>query len=254
MPIDGTVEATTFTSTDRLKLAIIGAPKAGKSRLAVTCEKPALLWDFDDRSESVAGTAGLFIKKSVDTTPTNPTAVSTLIADIGKLEYDKKQGKLEYKTFILDSMTYLAKAAVNYSMKENVAGRKELLLGGNMFFIARGYEPYAGEDQIISNCLVRLFQLGSVIAVFHERPEEAPESTQENPKYTGKLLVEPPRYKNYLPLFNEQWRMKALANGTYQVQTKPDGQFTAATCMTIDATEKPDILEMIKKHKSKGGK
>jgi hypothetical protein len=65
------------------------------------------------------------------------------------------------------------------------------------------------KTKIISNCLVRLFQLGSVIAVFHERPEEAPESTQENPKYTGKLLVEPPRYKNYLPLFNEQWRMKA---------------------------------------------
>lgn len=254
MPIDGTVEATTFTSTDRLKLAIVGAPKTGKSRLAATCEKPAILWDFDDRSESVAGTVGLFIKKMIDLTPSNPNAVSTLISDIGKLEYDKKQGKLEFKTGIIDSGTYLAKAAVNYSMKENVAGRKELLLGGNTFFIARGYEPYAGEDQVISNCLVRLFNLFSVIMVFHERPEEAPESTQENPKYTGKLLVEPPRYKNYLPLFNEQWRMKVGANGIYQVQTKPDGTFTASTCMTLDANETPNILDMIKKHKSKGGK
>jgi hypothetical protein len=253
MPIDGTVEATTFTSTDRLKLAIVGPPKSGKSRLAATCEKPALLWDFDDRSESIAGTAGLHVKRMIDLTPSAPNAMNTLIADIGKLEYDKKQGKLEYKSFILDSMTFLSKAAMNYSMKENPAGRKDIVLGGNTFFIARGYDPYAGEDQALSNCLVRLFQLGSVIAVFHERAEEAPESTQENPKYTGKYLVEPNRYKNYLPAFNEQWRMKVVG-GQYQVQTKPDGQFIAATCMNIDASEKPDIMEMIKKHKSKGGK
>lgn len=246
------------TPLDQLKLAITGLPKGGKSRLASTCRKPALMYDWDGRAASVAGVEGLYVKTLQDVNPMVPKAFSTFTADIGQLEYVKSQKKeLPCKTIILDSMKYMSQAAMYQSMS-STKGASIITVGGAKFPIPRGYDNYEGEYNLVVNSLLRLFYLGcDVIAVFHERPEEAKDSTQDNPKFTGNLSVDPPRLAKYLPLFNEQWRVSPN-NSTYEVRTKPGYagvyNFLGATCLNLDEIEKPNIEAMITKHLSKGSR
>src|ERR1019366_10777953 len=54
-------DASQIKQHEWLKIAILGKPKAGKSTLMSTAPKPIRVYDFDDRSESLAGREGLFI-------------------------------------------------------------------------------------------------------------------------------------------------------------------------------------------------
>lgn len=255
----GAVSMANTDPTDRLKLAIIGPPKGGKSRLACTAPRPILDYDFDDRSESIkslpeAMKKDIYIKTLQDKEPINPTAFGIFQTDIGKMEYAVSQGKqLPFKTIIVDSVTYCSKWAMNWalgSMNEK-AGAKEVSVGGFRFKLARGFEPYDAETNAIANSAIRLFNLGvHVIFVFHERAEEAPDSSQASPKFTGRFTVDPPRMSKILPLFNEQWRITPNS-GLYVVQTKPNYEFIGATCLDIGETEEPNIEAMIAKHKAK---
>lgn len=238
----------TATPLDQLKLAIIGPPGGGKSRLAATCRKPSFHYDFDGRAGSIAGIEGVYIKTLQDTNPIVPDAFSKYIRDIGQLEYIAKQGKeLPVKTVVLDSITYMCAAAMAQSMSDT-KGATTLTVSGQKFRIPRGFENYDGEYNLIVNSIIRLFYLGvDVIACFHERAEEAPDSTQENPRFTGKITVHPPRMNKLLPLFNEQWRVRPEGS-VYKVQTKPDYEFIGKTCLSVDQVEEPNIEKMIEKH------
>jgi hypothetical protein len=246
------VEATSFKSYNRLKMAIIGKPGVGKSRLAVTAPKPVLVYDFDDRRESIAGTQGVSIETFLDNNPYDPTAIKSVMLRLSEMERVKRANQpLGFETLVFDSMTYMCKAAIIQGMKENSTGTKQIEVAGVKFNLARGYEPYDGEYNIILNIVQRAFALGvNVICVFHERMEEDERSTQASPIYTGKVSVDPPRMNKLLPLFNEVYRMTA-DNGTYMAQTRPNHQFTAKTCLMLDGTEKPNLIEMIQKQKSK---
>ena len=115
------------------------------------------------------------------------------------------------------------------------------------------FQAYREETNLIGNFIHRGMELGcDVITIFHERAEEAPDSTVEKPKFTGKISVTPPRMSALLILFNELWRVTPEGYGNqYKVYTKAGDKFIGATCLNIDGVEEPDINKMIAKHKSK---
>jgi hypothetical protein len=264
--LENVVDMATTLPFTQLKIAIVGAPKTGKSRLAATAPQERFddagtkleqyqgTWfaDFDGRLPSLAGIVGVSGKTYQDANPLAPRAFAQFIQDLGMLEYAKQQGKVIPATICCDSVTYMSDCALRYVMSQNSTGTKDIAIGSYKMRIARGYEPYDGEVSFITNSFQRIIELGSnLICCFHDRAEEAPDSTQENPRFTGKVTVHPPRAKKYLALFNELYRVQFDSyGGGYQVQCKANNEFTAGSTLNVAEFETPDIKELIKKHQA----
>ena len=253
---DGTIETYYRTATEQLKIAIIGPPKGGKSRLAATApKKPIFFFDFDGRLASVSGIADVFGKTYLDSPdPNKATAWMELEKDMGMFEYNKLSGKTVPGTLVFDSITYMCDRALRKVLidnQSNSAYTKTLTVGTRKFNMPAGWAGYTAEQNLVGNMLARGVELGSdVIAVFHERAEEAPDSSSEKKKFTGKVSVHPPRAEVLLPLFNEYWRVMPSYNGKeYKVYPRPNTDFIGATCLKIDGEEPADITQMIAKHK-----
>lgn len=243
---------------DQLKLAIIGPPKGGKSRLAATApKKPIYYFDFDGRLASLAGIDGVYGKTYAESTNmTKSDAWMEADKDMGMFEMNKLKNMPIPATFVFDSITTLGEAAMRYVVVNDSGVRKELRIGTKTMYTPGGsntFQAYREETNLIGNFVHRGIELGSdIITIFHERAEEAPTSTIENPRYTGRMSVTPPRMSALLILFNELWRVTPQEYGNqYKVYTKATEKFTGATCLQIEAEEEPDINKMIAKHKSK---
>lgn len=255
---DNTVVMSNRGADEQLKIAILGPQKGGKSRLAATApKKPIYFYDFDGRLASLSGMEGVFGISYLDTTNMkDSTAWSKVEQDMGMFEYQKSSGKPLPGTLVFDSMTYMLERAMRYVLVNNSSMRREVkITPSTSMYVPHKYDPYKAEIGLVSNVLARAVELGTdVIAVFHERAEEAPDSTQEAPKFTGKFSTHPPRAAELLPLFDELWRVKPNDSGTYTVYTSPTYEFTGASCLEIDTEETPDITAMIQKHKERKGK
>ena len=57
--LSGIIPATQIQETKKLKAAILGLPKSGKSWFASTAPGEKLVYDFDDRANSLAGKSNL---------------------------------------------------------------------------------------------------------------------------------------------------------------------------------------------------
>jgi hypothetical protein len=254
---DNTVVMANRGADEQLKIAILGPQKGGKSRLAATAPKqPVYIWDFDGRLASLSGIEGVVGYTYSDTTNIkNSTAWSKIEQDMNMFEYQKSSGKGLPGTMVFDSMTYFLERAMRYVLVNNSSMRRVVkITSSEELYIPKDWDAYKAEMGLVSNMLARAVELGcDVIAVFHERAEEAPDSTKENPKYTGKFSTHPPRAAEILPLFDELWRIKPNDSGTYTVYTSPTYEFTGASCLEIDAEETPDITAMIQKHKERKG-
>lgn len=251
--ITGVRRAEQIGAAERIKLALVGLPKSGKSRTTATAPKPMFVWDFDDRSESVAGTPGLFIKTLVDKNQKDPQAFQELLNDISMFEYKKSCGQPIPRTFVLDSMTFLAEFSRYHYFRNNDSGKKIMRIGSQEFLLSRGFDPWAAEHNLLVDVINRLFALGHTICVFHEGPEKDPRSTQDNPIWTGRVSVWPDRLKSLVPMFNEVWRQTLdLDTSEYKIwckaQTNATGNFLAATTFRVDAVESPDIIALLAKH------
>src|SRR6266567_670893 len=128
--ITGVIPATSIQETKRLKAAIIGPPKNGKSWFAATAPGKKLVYDFDDRAISLAGKPDTVVKTLRDSL-TNPTVVAALEADISNLKYRRAQGKPIPDTFIFDTVSNLiTNGIVNAYLKENPKDGRQIRLGG----------------------------------------------------------------------------------------------------------------------------
>ena len=256
---DGTIETYYRTATEQLKIAIIGPPKGGKSRLAATApKKPIYFFNFDGRLAAVSGIKDVFGKEYLDdTNPGKATAWMNVETDMGMFEYEKLKGHPIPGTIVFDPTDYMCDRAMRKICVDNPPSNqknnytRQLKIAGKVFNIPASYDAYNAETNLIGNMLARGVELGSdIIAIFHERAEEADESTPEKKKFTGKISVHPPRLSNLIPLFNELWRvMPSYKGDTYEVTTKPTSDFIGATCLKIDGVESADITQMIEKHK-----
>jgi hypothetical protein len=248
--IKGTKNASDITKVDRIKAAIVGEPKSGKSRLiADTARKPLYHCDFDDRQESIAGAKETVIKQYLDPNAMEPSGWNNLEGDIATFEWLKKEEKLPFKSFALDSMTFLRQLAENQMMKDTNMFRA-YKVGNLKYPIAQGWDAVVEVQKMLQTLLARLFALDiDIYVTFHTKNEkDKQKSTKEETVYTDRLTVDPQNLAMLLPKFNETWRTFVDTDGSFKIQTKQDWRFNAATALHIDGVENPNIQAMIDKH------
>ena len=253
--LQGYTMARDITRVDRLKVAVCGDKKSGKSCLvARTARKPLLVYDFDDRRESIAGIENVIVKTLIDMQSSMPSAWGKFETDIGMLEYLKSQGKLPFRSIALDSISFLRQYAENQMMKDTNANLRKNVIGLQTYLIAQGWDSINYTRKMISEAFRRLFTLDvDVYAIFHTKNEkDYSKSTKDNTVYTGKLTVEPQNLNELLSIFNEVWRAYIDENNNFKLQLKPDYYFTASTALNNqEAVEDQDIQKMLDKHNSK---
>jgi hypothetical protein len=254
--IQGLTQASKVTNIDRLKVAICGEKKSGKSKLiADTARKPLLHYDFDDRRESIHGAKDTIIKTLVDSDSTLPQAWGILESDLASLEYAKRSGNLPIKSIALDSATYLRQVAENQMMKDTNLLR-QCKIGLTKYQIAQGWDAINYVHKMLYQLIRRFFALDiDIYVVFHTRNEkDRVKSTKEETVYTDRLTVDPQNLDVLLPMFNETWRTFVDMDGNFKLQVKQDWRFNASTALRIgqnSGIEVPDIQALLDKN-SKG--
>jgi hypothetical protein len=267
----------TESSTGRLRVAIIGPEKNGKSVLTSTIPGITLSLDFDGRAEALAGKKGIYAITFRDPggikMPTSAEEVMDILtgleASLDLSELKDKRGNRVFpnvakgtiiNSIAFDSISSFAIMVMDYETYNNADLCRKIKIGpGLEIRVARGYDSWNAEYQAVSSAIMRAFALPiNVFCIFHEEPEEALDSTDEKPKYTGRVAVFPKRYKRILKYFNEVWRIKLtpIASPTGQryyprVYPLPDYTMDSATTMLLDQVEEPDISKMISKHQSR---
>lgn len=256
--IKGLISASSITNTDRLKVAVCGEKKSGKSLLiAKTARKPLLHYDFDDRKESIAGQPDTIIKTLVDSDSTMPISWGVLESDLSSLEYAKKSGTLPIKSLALDSATYLRQIAENQMMKDTAQFRKSKI-GLTMYQISQGWDAINYVHRMLYQLLRRMFALDiDIYVVFHTRNEkDRVRSTKEETVYTERLTVDPQNLDILLPMFNETWRTFVDMDGAFKLQVRQDWRFNASTALRIGENagiEEPNIQALLDKNDQKAG-
>lgn len=270
----------TESSTGRLHVAVIGPEKNGKSVLISTNPGTTFVLDFDQRAEALAGKKGVYAATLRDPGGIKmPTAAEEVMDVMSGLEssldlFDLKDKKgvrifpnVPKGTIItslaFDSVSSFAKMMMDYETYNNADLCRKIKIGpGLEIRVAKNYDAWNAEMQGVSSAVMRAFALPiNVFCVFHEIPEEALDSTDEKPKYTGKVSIYPVRYKSLLKYFNEVWRVRLtpIASPSGQrylprVYPLPDYTMDAATTMLLDQVEEPDIAKMIQKHQTRVSK
>jgi hypothetical protein len=270
-------DMTAESPTDSLHVAVIGAEKNGKSTLASTAPGVKLFLDFDQRAEAVAGRKDVYAITFRDPQWPKMPEVAEEVIDVmtgleGSLDLSKLRDKKNnavfstakpetfVKNLIFDSMSSFAKCMMSYELYNSKDLRREIRIGTKLeIHVPKGYDAWNAETGGVQSIIMRALALPiNIFCIFHETSEESDDSTNEKPKYTGRITIYPVRYKALLKYFNEVWRVKLTPIGGAQgvrylprVYPLPDYAMDAATAMLLDSVEEPNIEGMIAKHRSR---
>ena len=264
-----TASCETETPFDRLLAILCGKEKAGKSRLAATSRKPVLFMDFDRRRQALAGIKDVYALTFADEgAPRMPTGYNDVLTILSKIEggatiKDLIPGTTEVrrpKTIVIDSITAFGKLAMNHALYSNPALRREITVAGMKLFFVKNWDSWNAEVSEVVSVVERILafkdssgQLIDVILIFHEAPEETPDSTSENRKYTGKIELYPGRYQYFNKYFSEIWRV-TRDSPVPKIQVIPNYSFAASSNLDFtkisdaqinDPVKGPDISRMI---------
>jgi inosine/xanthosine triphosphate pyrophosphatase family protein len=253
----------------KLKLALIGKEKNGKSWLAASGRRPVLVHDFDNRAEALQGKPGVYVISYVEPQwPKQPEAAQKFLDILGKLEESLDLADLGFKvpkgtfvrTNVVDSIQTFGKAFQGYALYGQKDIRREITFGGMKVFLPGGWDAWNAEMVPVENSVLRLLALPTdTTIILHETAEETPDSTSEKPKFTGRVGVFPVRYQRLIKYMNEVWRVKLTQaidknnKSAYlpKVYPLPTYEFDAASAMLVDGIEEPNILAMIAKHEQR---
>lgn len=233
-------------ATERLKIAIMGKPKSGKSWFAATAPGPIRYYDFDDRSESLEGKPNLFIKSK-------PTMLE-VETDLSIMKANKIKKLSLPVTVVFDSVTYMNRAMEEEIFRQDPKLCRSIRVGNSTSIKLRNsWDVINGIQRYVEYLIAEFSGLGvNLIFVFHEKDEkDRAESTVNDPKYTGLVTVDPQYLQNSLSLFNEVYRITVDGSRKYEVSCRPNFDVNASTTMLLDPKEAPDIMAMISKHKAK---
>ena len=256
---------------EKLSLLEIGPEKGGKSWLAATARPPVLFIDRDLRGESVSmackvnGLKDVYVLSFKESLwPKQPTAYGEILDVVLALEnsldlgqwFPEAKGKI-VKTVVGDSIQTIANSARAYALYTTSGIRREISIGGKLTIqTPKGWDGWGAEMGMVESIVLRLLGIKDldVILTLHETNEEAAESTDENPKYTGKLGVYPPRYKLLLKYFNEVWHVTRETGKKPKIDLIPTWNFTmAATNLDIESVSEPNIEKLIEAAIAKQG-
>jgi hypothetical protein len=233
-------------ASERLKIAILGKPKSGKSWFAATAPGPIRYYDFDDRAESLEGKPNLFILSK-------PTMLQ-VETDLSVMKANKAKGLPLPATVVFDSVTFMNRAMEEEIFRQDAKLYRTIRVGNSTSIkIRNSWDVINGIQRYVEYLIAEFGSLGvNIIFVFHEKDEkDKAESTVAETKYTGLVTVDPQYLANSLSLFNEVYRITVDGNKNYVVTCRPNWDVNASTTMMLDATEKPNIMDMITKHRAK---
>lgn len=239
------VTGESIQANERLKIAILGKPKSGKSWLAATAPGPIRYYDFDDRAESLEGKPNLFLL-----TTRNILDVET---DLSIFKANKIKKLPIPATVVFDSVTYMHRAMEEEIFRQDSSLARTIKVSSQTTIrLRKGWDVINGVQRYIEYLISEFSPLMNVIFVFHEKPEkDYTESTPELAKFTDLVTVDPQYLAKSLSLFNEVYRITVDGNQKYTCFCKPNWDVSASTTMLLDKEEKPNIMEMIEKHKTK---
>jgi hypothetical protein len=233
-------------AAERLKIAIMGKPKSGKSWFAATAPGPIRYYDFDDRSESLEGKPNLYILSK-------PTMLQ-VETDLSVMKANKAKGLALPPTVVFDSVTFMNRAMEEEIFRQDQKLYRTIRVGNSTSIkIRNSWDVINGIQRYLEYLISEFSALGvNLIFVFHEKDEkDKAESTVDKAAYTGLVTVDPQYLANSLSLFNEVYRITVDGNKNYKVACRPNWDVSASTTMLLDAEEKPNIMDMIAKHKAK---
>lgn len=235
-----------------LKIAIMGKQKTGKSWLAATAPKPIRYYDWDDRAESLEGKSDLYISSAPQLT------MLDVETELSIMKANKKAGKPLPATVVHDSVTFMKIAMENEIRRQSPGLFRTIRVGNSTsVYVGADWDVVNGIQRYMKYLISEYTGLGiNQVFVFHERDEkDKAESTPRETKYTGLITVDPQYLAETLSLFNEVYRITVDTTKpnsvVYSVTCKPNNDVLASTTMLLDATEKPDLMGMIEKHKQR---
>jgi hypothetical protein len=245
---------------DFLKIAIIGEQKSGKSWLAATAPQPIRYYDWDNRKESLEGKPGMYVSSAPVLTMLDvETDLSVMKAAVIKAKQSNTKPLLP-ATVVHDTVTFMNKAMESELRRQNPnAGLFRQVRVGNstVMHLRQGWDVITGIQNYLGYLIDEYSSLGiNQVFVFHERDEkDRTTTTADKPVYTGKLTIDPQYLSGVLSKFNEVYHIRVDAliptKVKYVVECRPNNDINASTTMMLDATEPPDIMGMIQKHKAK---
>ena len=239
---------------DFLKIAIIGQQKSGKSWLASTAPKPVRYYDWDNRKESLEGKEGLYISS------TPALTMLDVERDLSVMKANKIKKLPLPATIVHDTVTFMRVAMEQELKRQNPNSGlfRGIKVGSNTtVYVGQGWDVVNGIQNYMQYLIDEYTCLGiNQIFVFHERDEkDKSECTAALAKYTGKLTIDPQYLAGMLSKCNEIYHVTLDATISskpkYMTECRPNNNINASTTMMLDATEPPDIMAMIEKHKAK---
>lgn len=271
-----------------LSMILVGAEKAGKSRLAATAPGPILFIDSDQRAASLAGLRdekGALLPIYAITVTDNtsgdlmPTGFNDVLQILTCLEKSRKLRDIaigqmsinnkppvivkpfegvkddrDVQTIVFDSVATLADLARRYAL---YAASDQLAfvvrIGTRVHRTPKSWHGWESEKGFIIDALNQARAIAglNVILTLHECLEEDERSTEENPIYTGKIEVFPRRYNSILKYFDEVWRLTRETGQIPKISVQPDGKFTkCATALGVFEIKVPNIQEVLKNARS----
>ena len=254
--LKGFRDANNIDADEKLRVAIIGGPKNGKSWFAATMPKPIAYYDFDNRASSLAGKEGVFIKTLIDTNPDKPTAMQELEADLSMYQMNKAKGLPIPTSYVLDTVTFMKKVMENELFRQDPSLARIIKVNAARGIkIGKSYDVINAVTAYLQYWIAEFSALGNLAVVFHERDEkDTDRSTPTETKYTGRVTADPQYLAKLLTLFNEVFRIEVDGNRKYTVSCRPNNNVVASTTLLIDAVEPPDIMAMLAKHRERKSK
>lgn len=139
-----------------LSVLLIGYPGSGKSIAAASFPRPIYIFDLDRRIDSLLNYFG--DATDIEHDYYGPEEYLKLDAKIEQI----KTGNAPFKTYIMDSLTTLARMAINYSLTMRGGGKGSILKGKVQMST---FDDYNVESHVILNML-NTFRTGNFKANF----------------------------------------------------------------------------------------
>lgn len=209
-----------------LKMLIYGNAGSGKSCFAASFPYPMLFLDFDGKADSAAlyhkndpeRLDGIDVRQLAGTMAANPIDEFLEILD-KELIPQQREGALQYKTIVLDSITTFSGLTLKYIVKTNPGIKRNVSRQGAQ----PGLQDFGILKREFARLIPGLLSLPCNIVMLGHISTEKDELTgilERKPAMDGSFANELPIY------FKEVWRSYVDDKLGHVAQTKSDYKFT----------------------------
>lgn len=220
----------------KIKALIMGDSGAGKTCFATSFPGPIYVADFDNKVESAARFHSPDTISQIDydkyTEQFTPNPIAALKKKFSELAKDQNDGKLKYKTIILDSLTTFSDEAIKHLIKQNPGIKRQITNVVQLPVL----QDYALMRSFMKEFITWILGFDAHVIVTAHIGRERDEITGKilnDPLLTGKLRHELPIW------FQEVYRLYVNDKRQHIIQLRPDSNFNCRTQLVGAPNELP---------------